>query len=47
MQWLGQIRRRFAVLFHRGSFDRDLEEEMQSHLEMQAEENRKNGMAPE
>lgn len=47
MKWLSQIRRRFAPLFHRASFDRDLEEEMRSHLEMQAEEYRTNGMSPE
>lgn len=46
MGWLGQIRRRLAVFFHRGSFDRELEEEMQSHLAMQAEENCENGMDP-
>jgi len=46
MQWLSQIRRRLAILLHRGSFDRDLEEEMQSHLEMQAEENLEHGMDP-
>ncbi len=46
MQWLSQIRRRLAILLHRGSFDRDLDEEMQSHLEMQAEENLEHGMDP-
>jgi putative ABC transport system permease protein len=46
MAWYGRIRRSFAVLFHRDSFDRDLGEEMQSHLEMQAEENREKGMDP-
>ena len=44
MQWLAWTRRRFAVLFRRERFARDLEEEMQAHLEMQAEENRLNGM---
>jgi macrolide transport system ATP-binding/permease protein len=44
MAWFGPIRRSLAVLFHRDRYDRDLAEEMQSHLEMQAEENRENGM---
>ena len=44
MQWLGRILRQFTILFRRASFDRDLEEEMRSHLAMQAEENTENGM---
>ncbi len=44
MEWWDKTRRRVAVLWHRDRFDRDLEEEMQSHLEMRAEENRENGM---
>ena len=47
MQWLRQIRRRLIVLLHRGRYQRDLEEEMQAHLEMQAEENQANGMESE
>ncbi len=47
MKWLAQIRRRLAVLFHRERFDRDLEEEMRSHLELQVEENQENGMDAE
>ena len=47
MKWLSRIHRVLPVLFRRDAFDRDLEEEMQSHLEMQAEENRAHGMAPE
>ena len=39
MKWLCQVRRRLAVLFRRKRFDCDLQEEMQAHLEMQAEEN--------
>jgi putative ABC transport system permease protein len=46
MQWLSWARRRLAVLFHRDRFARDLQEEMQNHLEMQAEENELNGMDP-
>src|ERR1039458_3334395 len=47
MQWWDETRRRLAALWRRDRFDRDLEEEMQSHLEMQAEENRENGMSGE
>jgi putative ABC transport system permease protein len=47
MAWFGRLRRSLAVLFHRDSFDRDLSEEMQRHLEMQAEENAENGMSPD
>jgi len=45
MAWFSQIRRSLAVLVHRDRFARDLEEEMRSHLELQAQDNRKNGMA--
>jgi len=44
MEWLRRIRRRLAVLLRRERFDRDLAEEMQSHLQMQAEEHRENGV---
>ncbi|MBI1898692.1 MAG: ABC transporter permease [Acidobacteria bacterium] len=47
MAWIGRIRSRLAVLFHPGRFDRELEEEMQSHLEMQVEENLETGMDAE
>jgi predicted permease len=41
---MNRFRYCLRVLFRRERFDRDLEEEMQSHLEMQAEENRENGV---
>lgn len=41
---MSELYRRLRVLLHRDSFNRDLEEEMRSHLEMEAEENRANGM---
>jgi putative ABC transport system permease protein len=47
MEWLDELRRRLSVLFRRDRFDRDLEEEMQFHLEMQAEENQESGMPAE
>src|ERR1035437_3666237 len=45
MQRWRQLLRRFTVFIGRDRFDRDLEEEMRSHLEMQAEENRGSGMS--
>ncbi len=44
---MSELWRRLRVLFRRERFHSDLEEEMQSHLEMQAEENRQNGMDAE
>ncbi|MGD0045423.1 MAG: hypothetical protein ABSE42_00275 [Bryobacteraceae bacterium] len=38
MEWLGELWRRLLFLFRRQQFDRDLEEEMRFHLEMQAAE---------
>jgi putative ABC transport system permease protein len=45
MVWFGRIRRMLAVLLHRDRFDRDLEEEIESHPELQAQDNREDGMA--
>src|SRR6266567_7376189 len=45
MAFIGRIRRRLAVLFHRDRFVRDLQEEMQSHLDLQAQENQETGMS--
>ena len=39
--------RRLGTLFRRSRFDRELEEEIESHLEMQAEEHREAGMEAE
>src|ERR1039458_7378566 len=39
-----ELWQRLRVLFHRDRLDRDLEEEMHNHLDMQAEENQENGM---
>ena len=44
MSWLDELRRRLSVLFRRDRFARDLDEEMQFHLEMQAEENQERGV---
>ena len=47
MARFSEFLRRLAVLFRRRHFDRDLEEEMQFHLEMQAEENQASGISAE
>jgi putative ABC transport system permease protein len=44
MRWWKEVRRRLAVLRHRDRFDREIAEEMQRHLEMQAEEYRAGGL---
>lgn len=41
---MSDLWRRLRMLFGRERFDRDLEEEMRSHVEMRAEENCENGM---
>ena len=45
MEWLTVLRDKFKVLIRREQFDRDLEEEMQFHQELQAEELHENGMS--
>ena len=35
------------MLFHRSRIEADIEEEIRSHLEMEANELRRNGMSPE
>jgi predicted permease len=47
MQWWEETRRRLAAIRRRDRLDRDLAEEMQAHLDMQAQENRDNGMSGE
>jgi len=47
MERLYEIWFRLRVLLRREKFHRDLDEEMRTHLEMRAEENRDDGMAPE
>jgi predicted permease len=47
MKWWEETRRKLAALWRRDRLDRDLAEEMQSHLEMRAEENRESGMSGE
>jgi putative ABC transport system permease protein len=45
MEWLASLGDKLKVLFRREQFDRELEEEMQLHQELQAEAHRENGMS--
>ncbi len=47
MDWLAESFRRIAALWRRDRISSDLEEEMQFHLEMKAQENRASGMSDE
>jgi putative ABC transport system permease protein len=47
VQRLDEIWRRLTAFFRRGQFDRDLEDEMQFHLEMKSERNREAGIPVE
>ena len=47
MWWLEELRRRLSVLRSRDRFQDDLKEEMEFHLELEADENRNQGMAAE
>jgi macrolide transport system ATP-binding/permease protein len=42
-----QLAARIGAFFRPGDLDRDFDQEMESHLDMLAEENRRRGMAPE
>src|SRR5499426_587192 len=46
-QYLLQLWRRLFSLLRRGRYEREMEEEMRFHLEMQIEQNLTSGMAPE
>jgi predicted permease len=43
----GELRRRIKMLFDRGRFDRDLQDEMQLHFDLRRQEQLDNGLAPE
>ena len=47
MSKLSEIWRRLPLLFSRRDLDRELEEEIRIHLEMETEENIQAGMQPE
>ena len=38
MHWLARLRRRLRLLVHRGAVDREIDEELRIHLEMESEE---------
>ena len=46
MSWVRVAVARFRGLFGHKRFERDLDDEVRFHLEMQAEDNRKAGMDP-
>src|SRR5262245_32153788 len=46
-QFLSRLRRRMLSLLRRGRYEREMEEEMRFHLEMQIEQNLSSGMAAE
>ena len=46
MNTVGQIWRRLLSLMRRGRLEREMEDEMRFHLEMQIEQNLVAGMAP-
>jgi hypothetical protein len=46
MTWLRILALRWMSLFRRGRLEQELNEELQSHLEMQVEENQRKGMSP-
>jgi len=47
MVWLREIRSRWRKFIHRRQLDRDLEDEIQFHLEMRARWNREGGLSPD
>ncbi len=46
MAWVGETLRRLAALFRRGRLRRDLEEEIQNHLDLKAESRVERGLSP-
>src|SRR6059036_1390937 len=47
MTWLRVLKSRLAALFRKDRLERELREELRSHLEMLVEENERKGMSPE
>ena len=45
MNWLKELSRRLKYLWHRGSFDRELDAEVQFHIESRADELEQSGMS--
>ena len=47
MNWFGIFVDRLRALVHRDAVLHDIEEELRAHIEMEAEANQEQGMAPE
>jgi putative ABC transport system permease protein len=47
MNWLGEFGRRVAMLFRRRKFDREMDDEMQLHVELREKEHAENGYSPQ
>ncbi|MGB9145221.1 MAG: permease prefix domain 1-containing protein, partial [Acidobacteriaceae bacterium] len=47
MSFAGELKRRVEMLFHRGRFQRDLDEEMRLHLELRRDQQMAAGADPE
>ena len=47
MSLAGEFKRRLQMLFHRGRFQRELDEEMRLHVELRREQQMAAGAAPE
>src|SRR5258708_22756850 len=47
MNWIHKLRLRFRALFHKEKLDAQMDDEMRSHIEMQAQENIDAGMKPD
>ncbi|HUH63808.1 MAG TPA: ABC transporter permease [Terracidiphilus sp.] len=46
MDWIGELGRRVAMLFHRGQFRADLEEEMRLHVDLRQQRQQERGSSP-
>ncbi len=47
MRWTERLARRIRVLFRKGAVERELDEELRAHVEMEADELARRGMEPE
>ena len=47
MPWLTKVKRRLAILLTKEKLEREMDEEMRAHLEMEIEDNLRKGMDTE
>ena len=47
MEWIERLRRRARVLLNRSRVEREMDEEMCIHIEMEIQELQRRGMSPE